>query len=66
MQNETGNHIGGCNDTVLLEAEVRSAVEQGHDVQEIVWQLTLRKIADGVLTGLADPSKPGHPQGKEN
>ncbi|ABM39460.1 hypothetical protein AKG95_00545 [Janthinobacterium lividum] len=45
MQNETGNNIGGSNDAVMLEAEVRSAVEQGHDVQEMVRQLTLRKIS---------------------
>ena len=45
MQNETGNNIGGSNDTGTLEAEVRSAVEQGHDVQEMVRQLTLRRIS---------------------
>jgi len=45
MQNETGNNIGGDNDAAMLEAEVRSAVEQGHDVQEMVRQLTLRKIS---------------------
>lgn len=45
MQNETGNNIGGGNDTAMLEAEVRSAVEQGHDVQEMVRQLTLRNIS---------------------
>ena len=33
------------NDTDTFEAEVRSAVEQGHDVQEMVRQLTLRKIS---------------------
>jgi hypothetical protein len=44
MQNKTSNIIGGSNDTVLFEVEVRSAVEQGHDVQEMVRQLTLRKI----------------------
>ncbi len=33
------------NDTDTLEAEVRSAVEQGKDVQEMVRQLTLRKIS---------------------
>ena len=38
MQNETSN------DTVNIEAEVRNAVEQGHDVQEKVRQLTLRII----------------------
>lgn len=31
------------NDT--LEAEVKSAIEQGHDVQELVKQLTLRRIS---------------------
>ena len=46
MQNETGHNIGSSNDTVLLEAEVRSAVEQGHDVQEMVRQLTLRTISE--------------------
>jgi hypothetical protein len=45
MQNETGNNIGGSDDTGTLEAEVRSAVEQGHDVQEMVRQLTLRRIS---------------------
>lgn len=33
MQSETGHNIGDSNGTVLLEAEVRSAVEQGHDVK---------------------------------
>ena len=45
MQNETVNTIGGGNDAAMLEAEVRNAVEQGHDVQKIVRQLTLRKIS---------------------
>ena len=45
MKNETGNNIGGGNDTAALEAEVRSAVEQDHDLQEVVRQLTLRKIS---------------------
>ena len=44
MQKEAGNDIVDSNDTVLLEAEVRSAVEQGHNVHEMVRQLTLRKI----------------------
>lgn len=35
------------NDT--FEAEVRSAVEQGHDVQEMVRQLTLRRISARAL-----------------
>lgn len=39
MQNQTGI------DTSNLEAEVRNAVEQGHDVQEKVRQLTLRMIS---------------------
>ncbi len=38
MQNETSN------DTSTLEAEVRDAVEHGHDVQEKVRQLTLNII----------------------
>ena len=33
-----------ANDTTTLEADVCSAVEQGHDVQKMVQQLTLRKI----------------------
>lgn len=45
MQNETGNNIGGSNDTSAFEAEVHSAVEQGHDVQEKVRQLTLHIIS---------------------
>jgi hypothetical protein len=44
MQNETVNTMGGGNDAAMLEAEVCSAVEQGHDVQKIVRQLTLRRI----------------------
>ena len=39
MQNETSN------DTTKLEAEVSDVVEQGHDVQERVRQLTLRIIS---------------------
>ena len=39
MQNETSI------DTSSLEAEVRNAVEQGHDVQEKVRQITLRMIS---------------------
>lgn len=42
MHNETGNNIGGGSDTSVLEAEVRSAVEQGHNVQEVVRQLIHR------------------------
>jgi hypothetical protein len=38
MQNDADNNIG------TLEAEVRSAVEQNHDIQEAVRQLTLRRI----------------------
>lgn len=45
MQDETGKNISCGNDTAMLEDEVRNAVEQGHDVQEIVRQLTLRKIS---------------------
>ena len=45
MQNEEGSNIGGGNDAAMLEAEVRNAVEQGHDVQNIVRELTLRKIS---------------------
>lgn len=33
------------NEISTLESDVRNAVEQGHDVQEIVRQLTLRKIS---------------------
>ena len=43
--NATGNNIGGGNDTGVLEAEVRNAVEQGHNVRELVRQLILRKIS---------------------
>lgn len=43
--NATGNNIGGGNDTAVLEAEVSNAVEQGHNVQELVRQLILRKIS---------------------
>jgi hypothetical protein len=32
-------------DTINLETEIRNAVEQGRDVQEMVRQLTLRKIS---------------------
>lgn len=39
MQSEASN------DTSTLEVEVCNAVEQGHDVQEMVRQLTLRKIS---------------------
>jgi hypothetical protein len=39
MQNEAGNDIS------TLEVEVCNAVEQGRDVQEMVRQLTLRKIS---------------------
>lgn len=41
MKNEADN----TNNISTLEAEVRDAVEQGHDVQETVRQLTLRKIS---------------------
>lgn len=43
MQNEASNDPGA------LEAEVRKAVEQGHDVQEKVRQLTLRVISSRPL-----------------
>ena len=33
------------NNQDTLTADVRNAVEQGHDVQELVRQLTLRKIS---------------------
>lgn len=42
---QTDNNIDDGNDTAVLEAEVRDAVERGHDVQKIVRQLTLRKIS---------------------
>ncbi len=45
MQDETGNNIGNGSDIAMLETEVRSVVELGHDVQEMVRQLTLRKIS---------------------
>ena len=41
MNSETDN----SHDVATLEAEVHSAVAQGHDVQETVRQLTLRKIS---------------------
>jgi len=41
MENETDN----THNIAALESEVRAAVEQGHDVQETVRQLTLRKIS---------------------
>ncbi|MGB4467483.1 MAG: DUF6781 family protein [Azovibrio sp.] len=44
MQDETDNTLNVANDIAALEAEVCSAVERGHDVQETVRQLTLRKI----------------------
>ena len=43
--NATGDNIGGGNDTAVLEAEVHNAVEQGHNVRELVRQLILRKIS---------------------
>jgi hypothetical protein len=39
MNTETANEIS------TLEADVRSAVEQGHDIQEVVRQLTLRRVS---------------------
>jgi len=41
MDNKTDN----THNIAALESEVRAAVEQGHDVQETVRQLTLRKIS---------------------
>ena len=43
MNSETNNDQSG--DIALLEAEVQTAVEQGHDIQEMVRQLTLRRIS---------------------
>ncbi|MDD2721544.1 MAG: hypothetical protein PHH47_09590 [Gallionella sp.] len=43
MNSETNNTPSS--EIATLEAEVRSVVEQGHDVQETVRQLTLRKIS---------------------
>ncbi len=45
MQNETGNNVGSSNDTTKLEAEVRSAVAQGDNVQETVQHLTLAALS---------------------
>lgn len=45
MQNETGNNVGNSNDTTKLEAEVRSAVAQGDNVQETVQHLTLAALS---------------------
>jgi hypothetical protein len=39
------NHGGHIMQNDTFEADVRSAVEQGHDVQEMVRQLTLRRIS---------------------
>jgi len=49
MQNETGNTLGGNNDTATLEADVCNAVAQGSDVQEAVRQLTLKAMSSHVL-----------------
>lgn len=53
MKNETnkstGSKVGSANDTSTLEADVRSAVAHGSDVQEAVRGLTLRAMsADGI------------------
>ncbi len=45
MQSETGNTTGGNIDAATFEADVRRAVEQGHDVQEMVRQLTVQMIS---------------------
>jgi len=42
------------NGTGNLEAEVRSTVEQGQDIREMVRQLTLRQIGVGTPTMLLD------------
>ena len=47
MNSETNNDQGG--DIGLLESEVQNAVEQGHDIQETVRQLTLRRISAHTL-----------------
>lgn len=47
MNSETSNTPN--QEIATLEAEVRSVVEQGHDVQETVRQLTLRKISAHAL-----------------
>lgn len=67
MQNETGNTTGSKIDAATFEADVRRAVEQGHDVQEMVRNLTVqmiskhpldiesvRQIARAVLRGARD------------
>lgn len=45
MQNETGNNVDSSNDTTKLEAEVRSVVAQGDNVQEAVRHLTLTALS---------------------
>lgn len=45
MQNKTDNKVGSSNDTSAFEAEVHSAVEQGHAVQEKMRQFTLQIIS---------------------
>lgn len=45
MQNETGKNVDNTNDMAALEAEVRSAVAQGSDVQEAVRHLTLKALS---------------------
>ena len=47
MNNET--NTGQDDDITTLEEEVKSAVERGHDIQETVRQLTLRKISARTL-----------------
>lgn len=53
MKNETnkstGSKVGSTNETSTLEADVRSAIAHGRDVQEAVRSLTLKAMsADGI------------------
>jgi hypothetical protein len=45
MQSKSGHATGSTNDTAAFEADVRRAVELGHDVQEMVRQLTVQMIS---------------------
>lgn len=45
MQSKSGNATGRTDDTAAFEADVRRAVELGHDVQEMVRQLTVQMIS---------------------
>ncbi|UCV17733.1 DUF6781 family protein [Ferribacterium limneticum] len=49
MQIESGNATGGNIDAAKFEADVRRAVEQGHDVQEMVRGLTIQMISKHTL-----------------